>query len=162
MPPTRARRHDRPSPTAPPRRPQPQCPAPPARSNLTRIGAGPRRPHEPAPRPAGAPCRQLGDNPLQALFGAAIVALLIFTLTGINDRSTRVEDRIARLENRIDARFAQVDARFAALGEDVAEINLKLTAIIAALNMTEDVSAALEGRIIDRSPNPDPAGYTPG
>ena len=106
--------------------------------------------------------QQLGDNPLQALFGAAIVALLIFTLTGINDRITRVEDRIARLEDRIDARFAQVDARFAALGEDVAEINLKLTAIIAALNMTEDVSAALEGRIIDRSPNPDPAGDTPG
>ena len=101
--------------------------------------------------------QQLGENPLQALFGAALVALLIFNLNSTNDR-------ITRLEERMDARFAQVDARFAALEEDVAEINLKLTAIIAALNMTEEVTAALEGRLIAPTPAPDPAntGTAPG
>ena len=99
--------------------------------------------------------KQLGDNPLGALFGATIVALLIFTLNSTNDR-------ITRLEGRMDARFAQVDARLAALEEDVAEINLKLTAIIAALNMTDEVTAALDGRLIDRTPTSDPANAAPG
>ena len=108
--------------------------------------------------------QQLGENPLQTLFGAALVALLMFNLTATNDR-------ITRLEERMDARFAQVDARFAALEEDIAkieediaEINLKLTAIIAALNMTEEVTAALEGRLIAPTPAPDPAntGTAPG
>ena len=99
--------------------------------------------------------KQLGDNPLGALFGAAIVALLIFTLNSTNDR-------ITRLEGRMDARFAQVDARLAALEEDVAEINRKLTAIIAALNMTDEVTAALDGRLIDRTPTSDPANAAPG
>ena len=64
----------------------------------------------------------------------------------------------------MDARFAQVGARFAAIEEDVAEINLKLTAIIAALNMSEEVTAALEGRLIAPTPAHDPAntGTAPG
>ena len=106
--------------------------------------------------------KQLGDNPLGALFGAAIVALLIFTLNSTNDR-------ITRLEGHMDARFAQVDARLAALEDDVAELNenmaeldRKLTAIIAALNMTDEVTAALDGRLIDRTPTSDPANAAPG
>ena len=86
--------------------------------------------------------KQLGENPLLAVFGAALVALLIFSLTSTNDRITRLEDRM--------------DARFTALEEDVSEIDLKLadldrklTAVIAALNMTEEVTAAIEGRIGD-------------
>ena len=94
--------------------------------------------------------QQLGENPLQALFGAALVALLIFNLNSTNDRITRLEERM--------------DARFAEIKEDTAEINLKLTAIIAALNMTEEVTAALEGRLIAPTPAPDPAntGTAPG
>ena len=38
-------------------------------------------------------------------------------------------------------------ARFDSLESDVAEINLKLTALIAHLNATEAVDAALEGRL---------------
>ena len=79
--------------------------------------------------------KQLGENPLLAVFGAALVALLIFSLNSTNDRITRLEDRM--------------DARFTALEEDVSEIDLKLTdldrkltAVIAALNMTEEVTAA--------------------
>ena len=101
--------------------------------------------------------QQLGENPLQALFGAALVALLIFNLNSTNDR-------ITRLEERMDARFAALEEDIAALEEDMAEINLKLTAIIAALNMTEEVTAALEGRLIAPTPAPDPAntGTAPG
>ena len=94
----------------------------------------------------------------------------------LDDRITRLDDRITRLEDKIDARFEQVDARFEqidarfaaqdqkidarfaaqdqeidtrfdSLESDVAEINLKLTALIAALNATGAVDAALEGRL---------------
>ncbi|MCY4664876.1 MAG: hypothetical protein OXC00_09430 [Acidimicrobiaceae bacterium] len=105
---------------------------------------------------------QFADNPLTALFGTAIVALLIFNFTTLNaridDTNARIDDtnaRITRLEERMETRFA-------ALEEDVAEINLKLTALIAALNRTDEVDAALEGRLIDDTPIPDPAGVPSG
>ena len=107
---------------------------------------------------------QLADNPLQALFGTAIVALLIFNYTTINfridDTNSRIDDTNSRIDDtndRITRLEEKMDARFAALEEDVAEINLKLTALIAALNRTEEVEAALEGRLLDptRAPVPD-------
>ena len=98
---------------------------------------------------------QFTDNPLQALFGTAMVALLIFNFTTLNARIDDTNDRITRLEERMDVRFA-------ALEEDVAEINLKLTALIAALNRTEEVEAALEGRLLNRTPMPDPADVPSG
>ena len=100
---------------------------------------------------------QFTDNPLQALFGTAIVALLIFNFTTLNARIDDTNDRITRLEDRVTRLEEKMDARFAALEEDVAEINLKLTALIAALNRTDEVDAALEGRLIDRTAVPDPA-----
>ena len=99
--------------------------------------------------------RQFGENPLQTLFGAAIVALLVFSFTTTNDRIDDTNDRITRLE-------ARMDARLTALEEGVAEINLKLTALIASLNRTDEVSAALEGRIIDSTQAPHPADGAPG
>ena len=99
--------------------------------------------------------KQLGDNPLGALFGAAIVALLIFTLNSTNDR-------ITRLEGRMDARLAALEDDVAELNENMAELDRKLTAIIAALNMTDEVTAALDGRLIDRTPTSDPANTAPG
>ena len=108
--------------------------------------------------------QQLGEYPLQALFGAALVALLIFNLNSTNDRITRLEERMDARFERMDARFAALEEDIAELQEGVAEINLKLTAIIAALNMTEEVTAALEGRLIAPTPAPDPAntGTAPG
>ena len=104
-------------------------------------------PQPPAPTPAAAAAAarprirdQIAENPLASLLGAVIIVMLGFTLTTSYDRTTRLEDKI-------DARFAQVDARFDSLESDVAEINLKLTALIAALNATEAVDAALEGRL---------------
>ena len=151
----------------------------------------------PAVAPTHAPVRtaagigrraweQFADNPLQALFATAIVALLVLNFTITNARIDDTNDRITRLEDRMDARFAALEedvaeanlkltaliaaleedvaeanlkltALIAALDEDVAEINLKLTALIAALNRTDEVDAALEGRLIDRTPVPDPA-----
>ena len=112
---------------------------------------------------------QFADNPLHALFGTAIVAVLVFnfTLTNnrIDDTNARIDDtndRITRLEERMDARLAALEEDMAALEEDVAEINLKLTALIAALNRTEEVDAALEGRLLDRAPLPGPADVPPG
>lgn len=104
---------------------------------------------------------QFADNPLQALFGTAIVALLVFNFTTLNaridDTNAQIDDtnaRITRLEERMDTRFAALEA-------DVAEINLKLTALIAALNRTEEVEAALEGRLLDPGPIPGPADVPP-
>lgn len=121
--------------------------------------------HAPARTAAGIGRRaweQFADNPLQAVFGTAIVALLIFSYTTLNfridDTNARIDDtnaRITRLEETMDARFA-------ALEEDVAEINLKLTALIAALNRTEEVDAAIEGRLLDPTRTPVPDGASPG
>ena len=88
------------------------------------------------------------EHPLQAILGAVIVLLLGFALTQTNDR-------ISRLEDRVDTGFAQIDQRFAAQDAKFDEINLKLTALIAALNATSEVEAALEGRLLD--PNASPA-----
>ena len=114
---------------------------------------------EPAARTAAGIGRraweQFADNPLQALFGTAIVALLVLNFTILNARIDDTNARVTRLEEKIDARLA-------ALEEDVAEINLKLTALIAALNRTDEVDAALEGRLLDPTPVPDPADAPPG
>ena len=99
---------------------------------------------------------QVAENPLMALFGTVFVALLMFNFTtthsrisDTNDRITRLEERITRFEESVDAKFEAQDARFEALDAKIDEINLKLTAIIAALNATAEVDAALEGRLLD-------------
>lgn len=76
----------------------------------------------------------LGDNPMQTVLAAAVVGLLIFSLT--SNRS-----RIDRLEDTVNAGFAAQDAKIDA-------IDLKLTALIAALNLTAQVDAAVEGRLL--------------
>lgn len=105
---------------------------------------------------------QFADNPLHAVFGTVIVGLLIFNYTALNFRINDTNDRITRLEDRVTRLEETMDARFAALEEDVAEINLKLTALIAALNRTEEVDAAIEGRLLDPTRTPVPDGVPPG
>ena len=92
---------------------------------------------------------QVAENPLMALFGTVFVALLMFNFTITHSRISDTNDRITRLEERVDARFEAQDARFEALDAKIDEINLKLTALIAALNATAEVDAALEGRLLD-------------
>ena len=108
---------------------------------------------------------------MQTLLVTVLVFLFGFVLTQTNDRITRLEDKVdagftriderfAQQDQKLDERFAQQDAkfeeRFAQLDERFAqqdtkfdEINLKLTALIAALNATAEVEAALDGRLLD-------------
>lgn len=114
------------------------------------------REHRPDPRAtadaADAKPRRLaalGDNPLQTVLAAAVVALLVFSLTSNRSLIDRLDTKIDRLDARIDLLEDRIDARFAEQAAKIDEINLKLTALIAALNMTEEVDAALEGRLLD-------------
>ena len=106
---------------------------------------------------------QIAQNPIASFLGTVIIVMLGFTLTTSYDRITRLEDKIDTRFAQVDARFAaqdekidarfdsqdeKIDARFDSLESDVAEINLKLTALIAALNATDTVDAALEGRLV--------------
>ncbi len=63
----------------------------------------------------------------------------------------RFEAQDAKFEARFEAQDAKFEARFEAIDETLGEINLKLTALIAALNASEGVDAALEGTLL---PNP--------
>ena len=128
------------------------------------VQAPPHMAHTPDPQPpahtpaatAAAAARprirdQIAENPLASFLGAVIIVMLGFTLTTSYDRITRLEDKIDTRFAQVDARFAaldeEIDARFDSLASDVGEINLKLTALIAALNATDAVDAALEGRL---------------
>ena len=127
-------------------------------------------PHSPAPVSAVALGAtrprlrdQIAENPLLSLFGVALtlfgtalVALLLFALNSINDRIDDVEARLGermdrlemRLGDRLDRLEAKMDAGFAAQGARIAELERKLTALIAHLNATAAVEAALEHRLL--------------
>ena len=113
--------------------------------------------------------RKYLEHPLQALLVTVVVLLLGFVLTQTNDRISETNDRISRLEDKVDTGFAQQDAkfeerfaqqdakfeeRFAQQDVKLDDINLKLTALIAALNATAEVEAALEGRLLDPNTTP--------
>ena len=93
--------------------------------------------------------------------------LLGYALTTNNARHDLTSDRITRLENEdtvntrfddVDAEFAKVDARFGCLEDAVGEINVKLAALIAHLDKTGEVEAAVEGRIEDTAGPRDTVG----
>ena len=90
------------------------------------------------------PLASLGVGLALALFtllGTVVVALLLFALNGFNDRFDRLEARMDRLEAKVDAGFAEQGAR-------IDELERKLTALIAHLNATAAVDAALEHRLL--------------
>ncbi len=100
------------------------------------------------------------DNLMVAIFGPMIVLLLGYSLYTTNDRFddisndfAAVNDRFTALEASIDRRFAAQDAKIAELDDGFDEINLKLTVLIAALNMTGEVDAALAGQVIATVPS---------
>ena len=110
------------------------------------------------------PPRRRIEHPMQTLLVTVVVFLFGFVLTQTNDRITRLEDKVdtgfTRIDERFtaqdakfDERFAQqdekLDERFAQQDDKFDEINLKLTALIAALNATAEVEAAVEGRLLD-------------
>ena len=104
---------------------------------------------------------QVAENPLLSFFGLVIVALLTAAIVSphiriddiniriddTNARIDRLETKVDRLEAKMDASFDRVDARFDKLEAAVAEIDRKLTALIAHLNATAAVDDALAGRL---------------
>lgn len=132
------------------------------------------------PAAAGARTRRwavLGDNPLLTVLatgtaalltvlGTVAVALLLFILNDHSNRLDRLEDIVANgfaaqdakidaLDRRLTAKIDEFDAKFD-------ELNLKLTALIAALNMTDEVDAALEGRLLGSESAVTEPGGAPG
>ena len=90
---------------------------------------------------------QVAENPLLSFFGLVIVALLAAAIASPNIRINDTNRRIDRLEDKVDAGFEKVDDRFDGLEAAVAEIDRKLTALIAHLNATDAVDDALAGRL---------------
>ena len=84
---------------------------------------------------------------LVTVLGGVIIVLLSVLLQASADRFDKIDQQF----DKIDQRFDKIDQRFAAQDNKIAEIDLKLTALIAALNMTEQVDAAVEGRLLDAS-----------
>ena len=71
----------------------------------------------------------------------------------------RFEQQDAKFEARfagIDQRFEEQDAKFEGLDAKLDDISLKLTALIAGLNATQQVGAALDGRLLDPNAPPLP------
>ena len=134
-------------------------------------------PHPVAPAPATAAGRprmrdQAADNPLLTLFGGMIIALLISTLASSNLRIGDINGRIDDINGRIDDmnirlddmndRITRLEVKIDAQDDKIHQIDLKLTALIAALNKTDEVEAALSGTIIGgESATRDRAGTTP-
>ena len=118
---------------------------------------------------AGALRAAATDNLLLAIIGPMIVLLFGYSLYTSNDRFGEMNDRLIALEASIDrrfdaleekmeARFATQDAKIDALEEKmdakidaldgkIEEINLRLTALTAVLDKTDEVDAALDGRV---------------
>lgn len=131
---------------------------------------------------------QIAENPLLSLLGGllvalltfmgtAVVATLVFALTGINDRINDiheriddvhgrindtheriddVDDRIDRLEvslsDRIDRLETKMDAGFVAQGTMIADLDRKLTALIAMLpprvwSLLQQAPESADGRL---------------
>ena len=98
-------------------------------------------------------------NSAFSLATALIVLFAGFTFTALNYNIGRLDTRIDRLEDRMEQRFEAVDrrfeaqdakfeARFEAQDEKLDEINLKLTALISALNASATVDAAIDGTLL--------------
>ena len=87
---------------------------------------------------------QIAENPLLSFFGLLIVALLAAAIASPHIRIDDTNARIDRLEVRMEARFDELEAA-------VAEIDRKLTALIAHLNATSAVDDALAGRLTGMS-----------
>ena len=118
---------------------------------------------DPVP-PAQGPGRRRRDgaltNTILGVLGAAFVAVLTFALTSTNARITRLEnrvdagfervdDKIDTLDDKIDTKFGELDDKISGLDDKISNLDLKLTALIAGLNRTAEVEAALEGSLLD-------------
>ena len=92
------------------------------------------------------------------LLAGAVGGFVLRDLNSLETDIGNLEADVAQLRVDVDAKFvkleAEMDARFTAQDAKIDEINLKLTALIAALNKTEEVDAALTGRLLDPAADP--------
>jgi len=70
----------------------------------------------------------------------------------IDGVDARLSAKIDGLDDGIDGLDARQSGRIDGLDDKLDRIDLKLTALIAALNKTAEVEAALEGRLLDSEP----------
>ena len=125
--------------TRPP--PESQQPHPPSQAAADEHDLSQTPATEGQPGQAAAPSRRtatvnwaaVGNGLLPTLLSAALLAFMIFAFTSLDNRITSQDAKIEALDAKVD------------------EINLKLTALIAALNMTAEVDAALAGEITTNS-----------
>ncbi len=130
-----------------------------AAAAATTRGAGPPAAAAGGGRPWVANALVAALTAAVTVVGGALGALLVHEFNSI-------DAKFVRLETEMDARFvrleAEVDAGFAAQDAKIDEINLKLTALIAALNKTEEVDAALTGQLLDPDAAAEAGGSTGG
>lgn len=67
-------------------------------------------------------------------------------------QEAKFDARFEAIDAKIEAIDAKFDAKFEVIDTKIDEINLKLTALIAALNATTEVDAALDGQLLGASP----------
>ena len=147
---------------------------------------------EPAPAPAPAataaelaakPSRwaRLGDHPIQTALATLAVGLLLLVLNDhgnkIDKLDTKLTERIDKVDDKLTARIDKLDDKVdeinlnlttqineldLKLTTQINEVNLKLTALIAGLEMTGLVDAAVEGRLPGtEAADTEPAGTEP-
>ena len=85
---------------------------------------------------------------LVTVLGGVIIVLLSVLLQASADRFDKIDERFDKIDERFAAQDAKIDERFAAQDAKIDDIDLKLTALIAALNMTEQVNSAVEGKLL--------------
>ena len=69
--------------------------------------------------------------------------------------NSAIDDRLNRFEARVEDRFVRIESRIGSLEGAVAEIDRKLTALIAALGQTDEVEGALSGDAdVTQTPTP--------
>ncbi len=131
----------------------------------------------------------LGDHPvltviatgIVTLFATLSVGLLIYVLNridsledtmyaGFAEQDEKIDERFAELDLRLTTQIAELDLRLTTqiaeldlrLTTQIAELDRKLTALIAALNRTDQVDAAMEGRLLNSEPPVDDPSAPPG
>ena len=80
----------------------------------------------------------------------------------ITDLDDTMNAGFAEQDAKIDELDAKIDAIDLKLTALIHELNLKMTALIAALNKTGEVDAAIEGRLLDSEPAADDPGAVAG
>ena len=93
------------------------------------------------------------DDPLLAVLAAAIVALLLWSLTSLGARISENGDRITRLEEKVDARFAAVDERFDGMEVRFDGMEARLAGMEARLAGMEARFAEMDAEIDEISEN---------